>query len=66
MRKKSSHGNNVRQQWNLSWRDQPRGFPYKDDPLTDKEYLNDRAELFRKHGNGWWCLLNNMNRAKGE
>jgi|TARA_Y100000034_G_C6896871_1_gene413688 hypothetical protein len=39
---------------NLPWRQQLRGFPYKDDPLKDKKYLKDRAELFRKNGNGWW------------
>ena len=41
---------------NLPWRQQKREFPYKEDPLTDKKYLKDRAELFRKHGNGWWWL----------
>jgi hypothetical protein len=39
---------------NVSWRQQKKGFPYKDDPLTDKKYLKDRAELFHEHGNGWW------------
>ena len=39
---------------NVPWRQQPRGFPYKDDPLEDEKYLKDRTELFRKSGNGWW------------
>mgnify|MGYP003138764175 CR=1 FL=1 len=39
---------------NLPWRQQSKGFPYKEDPLTDEEYLKDRTELFRKSGNGWW------------
>jgi|TARA_Y100000034_G_C6845439_1_gene382949 hypothetical protein len=65
MNKKSTHSNNVRQQWNLSWRVQPRGFPYGEDFLKDKQYLEDRAEVFRKNGNGWWCILNNINRTKG-
>ena len=42
---------------NLPWRKQPRGFPYEDDPLKDKKYLKDRAELFRANGNGWWVYL---------
>lgn len=42
---------------NLSWRDQPRGFPYGNgDVLRNKQYLKDRKELFDKSGNGWWWL----------
>jgi len=42
---------------NLSWRDQPRGFPYGNgDVLRNKQYLKDRQELFREGGNGWWWL----------
>lgn len=40
---------------NLSWRDQPRGFPYGNgDVLRNKQYLKDRQKLFREGGNGWW------------
>ena len=40
---------------NIPWRQHPRStFPYKEDPLTDEQYLKDRNELFREHGNGWW------------
>ena len=41
---------------NLPWRQQKRGFPYKEDLLTNKKYLKDRTELFREHGNGWWWI----------
>ena len=46
--------NNMKKKTNVAWRQQPKGFPYKDDPTTDEKYLKDRAELFRDHGNGWW------------
>jgi len=46
--------NNMKKKTNVAWRQQPKGFPYKDDPTTDEKYLKDRAELFREHGNGWW------------
>tara|TARA_R110000824_G_scaffold65022_1_gene169702 strand:- start:14779 stop:14964 length:186 start_codon:yes stop_codon:yes gene_type:complete len=38
----------------IPWRKQRRGFPYGDNPLTNEKYLEDRAELFRENGNGWW------------
>ena len=46
--------NNMKKKTNVAWRQQPKVFPYKDDPVTDKKYLKDRAELFHEHGNGWW------------
>ena len=46
--------NSMKKKTNVAWRQQPKGFPYKDDPLTDEKYLKDRAELFHEHGNGWW------------
>ena len=39
---------------NLPWRRQLRGFPYGENVLKDKKYLEDRTELFLEHGNGWW------------
>ena len=30
----------------------PKGFPYKS--IRDPEYIKDKNELFREHGNGWW------------
>ena len=38
--------NNMKKKTNVAWRQQPKVFPYKDDPVTDKKYLKDRAELF--------------------
>jgi len=37
----------------LDWKRQPRGWPYKGD-IHDPEYLKERSELFKEHGNGWW------------
>ena len=45
---------NMKNKTNVALRQQPIGFLFKDDPLTDKKYLKDRTELFREHGNGWW------------
>tara|TARA_R110002020_G_scaffold256273_2_gene469920 strand:- start:21409 stop:21627 length:219 start_codon:yes stop_codon:yes gene_type:complete len=47
---------------NIPWRQQLRGFPYKDDFLTDKKYLEDREQLFRENGNGWWWFPKNKRR----
>ena len=46
----------MKESTNLPWRQQPKRFPYKDDPLTDKQYLEDRKKLFRESGNGWWWI----------
>jgi hypothetical protein len=29
-------------------------FPYKNNTLSDPQYIKDKEELFAKHGNGWW------------
>ena len=32
-------------------------YPYKDGlwkALKDPQYIKDKAEMFNKHGNGWW------------
>ena len=34
-----------------------KAFPYPstvEEMLRNKQYINDREELFRKNGNGWW------------
>lgn len=36
----------------VPWRKQKKGFPYKG--LNDPKYIKDKAELFNRHGNGWW------------
>ena len=46
----------MKESTNLPWRQQPKRFPYKDDLLTDKQYLEDRKKLFRESGNGWWWI----------
>ena len=38
----------------VPWRIQPKGWQYSEDFLNDKKYLEERTELFREHGNGWW------------
>jgi|TARA_R110000787_G_scaffold241877_1_gene348035 hypothetical protein len=44
---------------NVPWRKQPKVFPYGEDILNNKQYLEDRAKLFRENGNGWWWFLPN-------
>ena len=41
----------------VPWRNQPKGWNYSDDFLNDKDYLKERTELFREHGNGWWFFV---------
>jgi len=31
-----------------------RSWPYKDDPLDDPQYIEDRDTFFKENGNGWW------------
>jgi len=34
------------------WQKYPSGWSYKS--TKDTQYIKDRDDLFRKHGNGWW------------
>jgi hypothetical protein len=47
-----------------------RSWPYKDDILDDPKYIEDRNNLFRENGNGWWWYqglnLSRPNRKKKE
>ena len=36
------------------WKNKKGGWPYKDNPLEDPEYIRDRNALFKENGNGWW------------
>ena len=40
--------------YKYDWKNK-KPYPYYDD-VNDEEYLKDRDELFKKHGNGWWCF----------
>ena len=37
-----------------------KGGKYKTDAPQNREWKKDRAELFRKNGNGWWWFTSNM------
>ena len=38
----------------LDWKHQKRGWQYSTDAPHNREWKKDRAELFKKNGNGWW------------
>ena len=33
-----------------------RIFPYEEPLEENEQYLKDRDDLFREHGNGWWLF----------
>jgi hypothetical protein len=37
-------------------------YPYKG--ISDKKYIKDKKELFKKHGNGWWYLQGLYGKSK--
>ena len=38
----------------LDWKYYRRGWQYSTDAPQNKKWKKDRAELFKKNGNGWW------------
>ena len=46
----------MKEKTNTPWRQQPKGCPYGEDVLNNKQYLEDRTKLFRESGNGWWWI----------
>ena len=40
------------------WRHWKSGWQYKTDAPNDPEWQQDRLNLFRENGNGWWWFQN--------
>lgn len=38
----------------LDWKHQTKGWQYSSDAPHNRQWKKDRAELFKKNGNGWW------------
>tara|TARA_R100000656_G_scaffold108557_1_gene80621 strand:- start:531 stop:677 length:147 start_codon:yes stop_codon:yes gene_type:complete len=41
-------------------------FRFKYKSINDSEYIKDKKELFKEHGNGWWLFVGKpLRRRKG-